>query len=420
MMIHQGMKSVVLLAAVSLMPGCKNSGASSSSKDVEIATGEMHWEASPEQQQVEIKGPLSGNAITKTVSIETNLRQLEKIKTYSIQRVTKDISYQEMICPAVVVYGDGNGEWYNYWNLRDVSSKAAALQKAIKGVGPARANAIASWTDQAWTDKYGQKPRSWSQFKNWMNAIDDRFRNSNKYKELRGIAAVVTEQWGEDNKQSLGYSPRSKVDCHLETRTKTIETIEDRWDESFRLVSTVHKSAKVTTTVTGLNLLPGETEVITATFDGIQSSASVSSHHHQISTTGSDDANSTYSFQAVRTQTSAPNTVDIRISKSGNQLKVDAFDNSFDQLQPYKAAGTVSISLSIKKDGNFWIFSPTRNQNLSNLELTSKQGSQIFNLDGKFKSGENIYVEYAIKRLGTSFYDGNSWSNSKVSTTLTW
>lgn len=415
-------KSALVLGVLTFSFSCKNTGASSDAKDIEFPTGETHWEAVPVSEKIDIKGPVTGSEVSRSVSLETNIRQLEKVKTFSIQRVMKDISYTELVCPSVAVYGDGSGgEWYGYWDLKDQESKAAALSKAIKGVGPARAHAIASWTDQEWLQKFSKKPRNWTEFKKWMNAVDDRLSNNPKYKDLRGIAAVTTDQWGSENMKSLGYAPRSQVDCRLETRTKTIETLEDRWADSFKLVSTVRKTTTVTVKVSGLNLLPGETETVSVSFDGISNpSASPEERFHSMTAGALVEGNATISYQASRKLVPAANTVDVRISKAGNQIKVDAFDNSYDQLAPYKAAGTVSITLSIKKDGNFWVFSPNKKQNLSNMELSGKQGSQSFTLDNNFKPGENIYVEYSIKRLGSTFYDSNNWSESKTSTALTW
>ncbi len=148
---------------------------------------------------------------SKTFSIKQDTTSLESVFSVPLYRVEDRIVVEQVICRVPQCSsesGDGSsGNWENFFNVKQ-SEKAAALARAIRGIGPSIAEKIVQ------NNLLTSKPNSWADFGRTIRRIETQLgaRGFN-YK----FAGQVLEVYGYDNMISLGYG--SERSC------RTVESV---------------------------------------------------------------------------------------------------------------------------------------------------------------------------------------------------
>jgi hypothetical protein len=194
-------------------------------------------------QRFEIgRGSKSFSVTSATSSKELNF----EIPMY---RIDEKLVVESVLCRAPQCSsesGDGSsGNWYGYFNVR-ASEKAAALAKAIKGIGPAISDKIVD------NNLLMNKPNSWREFSLTIRKIERQL-------EARGynvkFAGQVLEVYGYDNMINLGYGS-AQICRYVESMCNQYSV------QEFRTLSH-HLSRRIVVDVKNQSLQSFETDTVT-------------------------------------------------------------------------------------------------------------------------------------------------------------
>jgi hypothetical protein len=284
------------------------------------------------------------------------------------------------------VAGDGSkGDWAGYFEAPK-EKKAAALAKAIKGIGPPTAQRIVN--DGRF---FKSKPKSWKAFK------EEIFKIQNELKIA--VISNVLDQNGSENMKNLGYK----------SETGTCEDIYENqqfldYEEVRRLDKVITR--KVEANFTGAPLLKGESESFeVGMYIGPQGEQLVSltppAHYNtygfQKKTEYADTTS--YDFKGSRNQVKpSPDMVQVTPRIEDGKLKFNIVNNSPD------AGGNVTVAVTAKiKKGLF-------KSGQSETSFTLKGDEGTYDTGSSAESGKTYYYTYTVQVNGSTFLSGEKSS----------
>lgn len=359
----------------------------------ETQSREDKWESGPKTLSFERNAgnqnaPLTGR-------IDTQIRHIQ-IHTYLVP-VNKQVPIT--VCDQNFIEPDGSdGQWYGFFDYGSRNYRSPeALAKAIKGVGPATAEALVFEGDFM-----RSRPTSWRGFVSEVRKMMKRWEVEPDMGRLAANLSSVITTYGEENRTTLGYYSRQVSQCH--TEYDTVLAFEDRSEE--KVLETLPKSSTVTIQFANREavLLAGEIEDFVVSYDGMKSpELRLPDRFNQYTVIRKEgsDSNVTFVVQGSRRVVTPPNVVDAYLTSAGGAVMLNARDAFFSQLGEH--AGKVIVAGTLYYDRASWFSSPKISD--FRVELTGPSVSAPIPLGGKqIKPGSGIYATYRLQRLGTNVY----------------
>lgn len=343
-------------------------------------------------------------------------------ETYTkyVQKQLPEYGWQ---CSREYYSGDGDGNWYGYYNVPKYK-KAKALEDAILGVGPARSKVLARGR------YFIPKPRSWKSFVRELRKAE----NQNP-KSLRGLVADVTgDRYRQRNMQNLGYDFGSTGDCEL-----TVVGYEWDWVSVTDSRFVRNESVPVKLRLRGIILDNHETQKMKITLahnelndrgeysfklvgqsNGYQSSPhsfSVVNQFREVLSSGDEWTPNTYKYMldVVATRNKKrPSVGDIALSFSKvpgkNAVEIKIQDKT--KSTPDSLSGLAFVEVTVMKDGFMFFNSEIAKET---FQLDPSKVGNVFRMNAKV-AGKDVYIKYNVTRTNSLIYSSRASSTADTET----
>lgn len=272
---------------------------------------ESHIEVTPGVQKISIEGTAANTANKISGTDEYIITASQNLVTHEV------ISSVVYSCENTETNADGSkGNWHDFYNLPN-DQKSKALDDAILGVGKKVSPYLVSYFSG------NKKPRSWNAFSSLIQQAAQEI--STQYGISSSWASQVIYKYKQQNMENLGYLADKATACTATEHDYNVDSTEKLAD----------LTALVKTRVQNISLLPGESEILTVSYDGKRVSVSKDTAYNTIS------ANIDYSDFGRRYDTSASLIIS---GTARNQVTPNSLVES--RNSKISADGTLSISHS--------------------------------------------------------------------------
>lgn len=331
------------------------------------------------------EGEARSGVIERTGKDLRNFSMFDVDVVAPVSRVTTRLEYVSkpvlsLICSTIP--SDGKGDWKGFFNAPK-SEKAARLADAIKGVGMNTAQRLVA------DGFFNRKPRTWDEFRDVILSADRVYHI--------GLSNQVLVTYGRENAQNLGYY--SAQTCREEL------TYQNVWEQVTDRVFSHNVTKHFHVEIEGANLLRGERETLTATFDGFADSLSISSGLNSYTVMRADQGGTVlYHLLATRILVTPANTLTVIPSNDGGEMALKVIDAAFD-AETARESGTPIAIITIQKKRKLWF-----DQTIATIEkeLSTASEATLIQTGVRPQSGADYYVKVQLKRVGSRFHNGNS------------
>jgi len=289
-------------------------------------------------------------------------------------------TYNVLVCDE---NDNGKGDWKGFYNVRK-EDKAAALDKAIKGVGPVTSKCIVA------NGLLSSKPRSWNAFKIVMRNADDVCGG--------GIYYNTVVKYGGENAQNLGYAG---ANCQTVSVTEPVlKAVEQK-----ELVARYQQD--FTVTVEGAKFLPDESDKIAVSADenglhAISNSFSPRNHYDTIST-----GRQIVELKATRIM----KTPDAPAYQALGGSRIAVADKQF--FAGFDKKARTELTVTIEKS---FLGMGGKDVGIKTVVMTNgKAMVDVADMLGEIKAGKKYIVKLALRKLGSEYFNASYSPNTRTS-----